>query len=213
MTSDPTPSLVVIATVLRFGQVALAAQLASRPWCSCPVRPPHRQHRGQLPDPPARWPDLPKPSLPATHYPEHGAPSPPRLPPPLRCSPRTLPLFPGPRAFPDALPVSGARCRLFSARCCRHTWPRAEAGWPQAPLSVAPARLRRLCVPRPGPRPAAGPPSGRTHCSPDLSAARKGPPGARLAFLPREGRRGLASRAISMRKKRRGASLGIHRVP
>lgn len=172
MTLDPTPSLVVIATVLRFGQ------LASRPWCSCPVRPPHRQHRGQLPDPPARWPDLPKPSLPATHYPAHGAPSPPRLPPPLRCSPRTLPLFPGPRAFPDALSVSGARCRLFSARCCRPTWPRAEAGWPQASLSVAPARLRRLCVPRPGPGPQLGrPPGGRIvlRICPRRARGRRGP--------------------------------------
>ena len=138
------------------GRVAFGTQLALRPWRSCPAGPAHRQHRGQRPDPPAWWPDLPKPS-PAS--PRESIPGTRRAGPhpPLCRSLRTLSLcLPAP-----ALPRTPCRT-LPPAADARGRGPRPggrsfvpTAGSPAVtPTRPAPPEASGpLCVPRPGPRP------------------------------------------------------------
>ncbi|XP_059933829.1 collagen alpha-1(I) chain-like [Mesoplodon densirostris] len=156
----------------------------------------HRQHRGQRSNLPAGWPDFPKPSSRAANSPAQGVPptaAGAHL--PFRRPPRTLPLSPGPR-------------RPLGAPRCGHTWPQSRPGRRLPPRSPPPAPRRpRRAGPFVSrgqvPGPAAGPPSGRAHCSPDLFAAR-GAAGGRLAFIPREGHR--AGRAQGPSGLRQAAS-------
>lgn len=183
----------------QLGRVAFGTQLAPRPWRSCPAGPAHRQHRGQRPDPPARWSDLPKPSPPNpdSRFLAHGAP-PPRRPPPPTPSLPADPLFVS--RPPLFLGHPAARCGPFGAPCCGRTWPGAEAGWPQFrpdrrlplghPRPPCDARGKRapLCPAAWSPARQLGRPLGGRIVR-RICPRREGPPGAGLAFLPREGRR------------------------
>lgn len=205
MTSDPTPPPPSLPWQLPRAPASWGEWPSGRRWPrargSCPEGPPRRQHRGQRPDPPAGWPDLPKPSPRGCRFP--GAwrtPTPRRLPPPtpplpadppfVSRPPRSLGCPLGPRH-----PLGSLALRAAGARG-RGLWPGGRsfvraAGFPLGRLH--PPRDSRdmrapLCPAARSPARQLGRPLGGLIVR-RICPRREGPPGAGLAFLPREGRR------------------------
>lgn len=193
----PTASLVAMATTER------AAVGAGGPWDTVGLAPvallshgaAHRQHRGQRSNLPAVLPDVPGPSPCG-----RGLPGARRPPPTLAPTPHSA----APCGPSLCLPVSAVLWALRAADTRGRSLVRATGFRLHRPHPPRDARGVRvpLCPRGQVPGPAAGPPSGRAHCSSDLSAER-GAAGGRARRPPAGGApRRAGSRAISMRKER-----------